>query len=220
MLLALTLVCCGQYQSKEHMPSEILVPKISFIELKDKPNNLELIFADSSMYFNHVLAGQVAQLFIRSNEINLDNSTDTLTLLFRTPLREVKEATIQVPMDYAIQMGDRFRNAQFNQIIQDLFQMNWQTKEYFEQNETSLLDRINSYFAIWIHENYPDTPSHDYYFGFDCFDVFYQYSIQTNNEFNADAFKMVEGLLQDSTQIPASMSKDLSEIITKSVSNN
>jgi len=191
--------------------NSIKIDSISYGE-----HNIKFYFTDSSIYFNHIIAGQVGQYVIHKYKLIGNKNSEKISLIFSTPLRDEKEAGIFLSMkDFKIAQT-KFENPVFSDFINELFNLNKKYQKLYDKEKSSLLDRINSFFARAIHEKYKDKiGDYQYFFGYDSYDVFIQYFKDCKSQNKSEATEFVNMLSNDTLFIKSESQPELEKLIKK-----
>ena len=215
LILLLTISCNQVIEKKEQKITydtdynSIKIDSINYSE-----QNIDIYFMDSSAYFNPIIAGQVAQYIVHKYRLIENKNSEKISLIFSTPLRDKKEAIISLPLkDFEIAQL-KFNNIDFANFIDELFELNKKYQKLYDNEKSSLLDRINSFFARVAHEKHKDEMEEfQYFFGYDSYDVFIQYFKDCKSQSKSEATELVNLLLNDTLFIKTEIKPELIRIV-------
>ena len=176
--------------------------------------NIDIYFTDSSVYFNHIITGQVGQYLVHKYRLVENKNSEKISFIFSTPLRDEKIAFISLSLtDFQIAQA-KFTNPNFSNFISELFELNKKYQKLFDPEKSSLLDRINSFFAFALHEKYKDEmEDSQYFFGYDSYEIFIQYFKDCKNFTKTEATEFVDMLSNDTLFIKPDIRPELTKLI-------
>ncbi len=215
ILLALLISCQLETSKKSDWAEyETRHDRISLESVKKENRKLELFFIDSSTYFNHIITGQIGQLSIHELKLYEKGQYDSVKFHFETPIRDDSVAWIYVSSRHFEQFQEKFSDTTFSNFINDFMSLNWKHRDFYREEYSSLLDWVNTFFAIKIREKYKGQIDETaYFFGFDCYDIFIQYFKECKSGQYGEATEFVNLIQYDTTYINEEIRTELVNLI-------
>jgi hypothetical protein len=191
-------------------------PLIKFDSISNTEKFLALYYTDSSIYFNPIIAEQLGQFTAHQLNLPIDNTYDSIFFMFNTPVREVKIAGLIFPTSDFLKTREKFNNKEFESFINSLFELNKKYYYLYHEDATSLIDRLNSFFAREIHILHKDkVDSQQLFFGFDSFVIFYYFFNDCKNSSQSEATYFVNNLKYDTLFIKSEIKPELINLINE-----
>lgn len=215
--LLLTISCNQKNANKELNTSyDTDYSLITLDSINYNQQELKLYFTDSSIYFNHIIAGQVSQFMVNKYQFIENRNSEKFSFIISTPLREEKEVIITLPLKNFKNIQEKFQNPVFADFIVELFKLNEKYQELYDKDKSSLLDKINSFFALAVHDKHKsETEEFKYFFGYDSYDIFIQYFNDCKNQNKSEATELVNLLFDDTLFIKPEIRPELNKLINK-----
>lgn len=215
ILLVLLISCQTSNSKKSNLADyETKYNGISLETVKNETRKLELFFIDSTFYFNHIIAGQLGQLAIHELELYEEGLFDSVKLHFQTPLRDDKEAWFFVSSLQFENYQEKFNDTTLCNFLNDFMTLNWKHRDFYRERNSSLLDWVNTFFARKIQDKYKgQIDETEFFFGFDCFDIFIKYFKECKLKQYGEATEFVNDLYKESIYINEEIKNELISLI-------
>ena len=218
IIIYLIISSCSTSNSNinERIEFDTRFPLIKLDSIFHIEKSLVINYTDSSIYFNPIIAEQLGKFTTHKLNLTIDNIYDSIFFMFNTPVREEKIAGIKLPISDYLKTQDRFNNKEFESFSNSLFELNKKYYHLYHEDATSLIDRLNSFFAREIHILHKDKiDSQQLFFGFDSFVIFYYFFIDCKSLNQSEATYFVNNLKNDSLFIKPEIKPELINLINE-----
>jgi hypothetical protein len=189
-------------------------PLIKFDSISKIEKSLGLYYTDSSIYFNPVISEQIGQFTAHQLKVTIENTYDSIFFMFDTPIREIKIAGIKLPISDFLKTQEKFNKKEFESFSNSLFELNKKYYHLYHEDATSLIDRLNSFFAKEIHILHKDKIDYQqWFFGFDSFVIFYYFFNDSKSSSQSEATYFVNNLKYDTLFVKSEIMPELINLI-------
>lgn len=208
----------SESQSSKFSERDTNLVYFPFIEVQStsiKENNLILRFTDSMPSYNAVTSNQA--VFINALQIDKPEQTfDSVKFIIDMPLRDNSQVKFNMSLEEFKQLETEYANPYFKLFLRELLQLNYKTKNRYDNQYSSLLQEVNKLFAQSINEKFPKQfPNNSTVFGYNSFHVFGMYFGEISNNTKGIGHQLMEDLRTSNKVLNAYDKKILLEIIDK-----
>ncbi len=189
----------------------IKLDSVSFID-----EDLILNFTDSSIYFNPIVAAQIGNYTTYELKLLEEYSYDSILFNFNTPLRDDKIVGIKFSSTDLLKYQEKFNNNEFKKFTRKLFELNYKSHNLYYKDATTLLDRLNSFFAREIHFLYEgNIDAQELFFGYDSFIIFNNYFNECKKYEESEVTYFVNQLKTDTLFVKSEIKQKLFNLINE-----
>jgi hypothetical protein len=209
--------CTNKIKDKKDVTTQPIIrfPFVSPDSLKISGSELRLTYIDSTPFYNPIVSKQAALIYTMQREPDTI-SFEKILFKIKLPNRENSVVEYSINRKEFYQIERIISHPQLKHFYKEFLELNWNSRENYREDYTSLLDRTNMIFAHEIDKNFKEQiAENSTWYGFDSFIVFHNYFIEVENNQIGISTKLVESIQSSEDYLTESDKQKLVKIIEK-----